>query len=419
MIANGRIRPELLGDVKELNPLVAQLTHHRFPEVADALRSTADAITRSWDAAVRQAMPQMRRLTFDELKDSTPRILLAIADALASDDPQAIADLVGCAPGQGLSRLRLNFDLVEVLQEDRLLRAIIVLHVETELGRRMSVAEAAALHADVDLMLQRSVIAMADEQKATLRAAAETELKFVSFLAHDMNNNLNNVTLLLDVLAIDMDHLAGAGPALDSLRLARQSIDDTVGGMRRMLDHERLRQSGASSARGAVDLYALATAVARQFALASAGKGVAVAVEVPAGSVVESDGELVTLVLQNLVGNGVKYSSRGTVRIGFEADGQSLYVSDDGPGIAPHKVGEIFEAFRRGEVHGQSGVGLGLSIASQGAKLLRAQLTVESAVGLGSTFRLAFLPDASLIISWPAANAAAANGPRPSVSALA
>jgi signal transduction histidine kinase len=135
-----------------------------------------------------------------------------------------------------------------------------------------------------------------------------------------------------------------------------------------------------------------------------------VAVEVPAGAVVHSDRELVTLVLQNLVGNAVKYAARGTVRIAAEphgdadataggntggnAGGWTLAVSDEGPGIAAEQLGVIFDAFRRGDVHGQGGVGLGLTIAARAAKLLDAVLTVESLPGAGSTFRLA-LPHAA------------------------
>ena len=72
----------------------------------------------------------------------------------------------------------------------------------------MDVPESAALHAAIDVMLQRSVIALVEQQKAQLRAAAETELKFLSFLSHDLNNNLNNVTLSLEVLG---QELKGAG----------------------------------------------------------------------------------------------------------------------------------------------------------------------------------------------------------------
>ena len=84
-----------------MNPLIAQLSHQPFPEVAEILRLGADQITLKWDTAVRLAMPQMRHLTFDELKDSTPQILLAIAHALASDDARLIDELVKRAPAQG------------------------------------------------------------------------------------------------------------------------------------------------------------------------------------------------------------------------------------------------------------------------------------------------------------------------------
>jgi signal transduction histidine kinase len=380
------------------DPLVAQLTHLPFTEVANVIRLAADRITVAWDAAVRQAMPQMRHLTFDQLKDSTPEILQAIATALASEDPQEIRGLVSSAPAQGLSRLRLNFDVVEVMQEDRLLRAITVQQVEASLGRRMDVAESAALHAAIDVMLQRSVIALVDEQKSQLRAAAEAELKFLSFLSHDLNNNLFNISLLMSSHAMDLKSTGQFSEAQDSLRLAQKSIDDTVAGMQKMLDHERLRMSAKDPTHKAVDLHELASEVAWHFNFKATEKGVAIIVNVLPKTIVESDAELIALVLQNLVGNAVKYSSRGTIRIGSDesppVDRRAIWVTDEGPGIAPDKIQHIFDAFRRGEVHGQQGVGLGLAIASQGAKLLGAELSVASELNVGSSFHLIFPPNA-------------------------
>ena len=66
----------------------------------------------------------------------------------------------------------------------------------------------------------------------------------------------------------------------------------------------------------------------------------------------------------------------------------ALSVSDEGPGIAPEHRGRLFEAYVRGETHGQAGVGLGLAIAFQAARLLGATLALESTAGVGSTFRL-------------------------------
>jgi signal transduction histidine kinase len=375
-----------------MNPLLAQLTHRAFPEVAEIIRSGADQITREWDVEVRRAMPQMKHLTFDELKDSTPEILLAISDALASEDPELIGELIARAPAQGLSRFRLNFDVIEVMQEDRLLRAITVRHVETFLGRPMESAESAALHAAIDVMLQRSVVALVEQQKVELRSAAETELKFLSFLSHDLNNNLQSVTMSLESLRYDLLKTNDFPGAIESLARAQQCIHDTVAGMRQLLDHERLRKTGKAMTFSAVDLHAAASKAAHQFMKDADAKGTKVVVAMKPGIVIESDAELLSLVLQNLVGNGVKYSSGGEVRIGFgggaDADHPVLWVSDDGPGIATEKLGTIFSAFRRGEVHGTDGLGLGLAIASEAATLLGAKLTVESKLGLGSTFRL-------------------------------
>lgn len=405
------------------NPLLAQLIHKPFPEVAHVLRAEGARITLAWDVAVRAAMPQMRRLSLEELKDSTPEILLAIANALASDNPESIRELLGQAPEQGLSRLRLNFDVIEVMQEDRLLRAIIVQHVEAGLKRRMDTAESAALHAAIDVMLQRSVVALVEKQKLQLRAAAETELKFLSYLSHDLNNNLGSVTLSLDSLAMDLEETGGFVEARESLEVSRRAIADTVAGMRQMLDHERVRHSGAQGrAHASVDLHELATRVTEQFAREARGREVRLVVMIPPGTQVHSDGELLVVVLQNLIGNGVKYAGRGTVCVGADlvhstgsnnglplanephSAGAVVWVSDDGPGITPAKLGQIFEAFQRGEIHGQPGVGLGLAIASQAARLLGARLTAESLVGTGSIFRLA-LPKATQRQSAPRSSA--------------
>ncbi len=374
-----------------MNPLLLQLTHRPFPEVAEIIRSGADQITHEWDAAVRHAMPQMQNLTFDELKDSTPQILLALADALASDDPAVIRELISCAPRQGLSRFRLNFDVIEIMQEDRLLRSIIVYHVETNLGRRMHIPEYAALHAAIDIMLQRSVIAMVEQQKLQLRAAAETELKFLSFLSHDLHNNLSAVTMSLYMLELRLKKAGGFSDLEKSLGFAQKTIHDTVAGMRQLLQHEQLRTSGKRKPLVAVDLHVVATNIARQFAGEAAAKKIKMAVDIPHATVIESDEQLLSIVLQNLLGNALKYSVDGTVRIGCDNSAiecAAIWVSDEGPGIAPAQLEHIFDAFTRGEAHGQEGLGLGLAIAAQATKLLDSKLTVESKLGAGSIFRL-------------------------------
>jgi len=63
------------------------------------------------------------------------------------------------------------------------------------------------------------------------------------------------------------------------------------------------------------------------------------------------------VILQNLIGNAIKYTPRGAVRVIVEAPsgdrGVRIAVEDQGPGIAPESLANLFEPFQRGETHGQ------------------------------------------------------------------
>lgn len=100
------------------------------------------------------------------------------------------------------------------------------------------------------------------------------------------------------------------------------------------------------------------------------------------------EGAVLSLALQNLLGNAIKYSDSGTITIAAEPNGDlwHLYVQDQGVGIAPDHLRRLFQAFSRGETHGKSGVGLGLYIASQAIRTLGSELKVESELGKGSKF---------------------------------
>jgi signal transduction histidine kinase len=108
-------------------------------------------------------------------------------------------------------------------------------------------------------------------------------------------------------------------------------------------------------------------------------------------------------ILQNLLSNAIKFTPEGgriTVCARGDSRGQiEFWVADTGVGISPNEREIIFEKFRQGKaVLGRdnltreySGTGLGLSIVKELCKLLGGEVTVESELGKGSTFRV-FLP---------------------------
>jgi len=111
---------------------------------------------------------------------------------------------------------------------------------------------------------------------------------------------------------------------------------------------------------------------------------------------VNSDPDLLQPVLLNLIGNAVKFTKNGQVRIEIEKVGGSegqpeleFRVSDNGIGIEPEKLDMVFDDFVTGNIsfnRSSGGTGLGLGIARRYAEALGGTVTVESKIGKGSTF---------------------------------
>lgn len=377
---------------QELSSDLFELSSH--PAIAEALHARVEPIIHLWVERVRSIIPVTRELSFVDLQDGLPDILTKMAESLRVTDPAGRRELMERSPSQGITRFQQHYDVRELMTEDRMLRRVIVEQVEDALGRTIVRDEQIALHIAIDMMLQQAVIAFVDHQGGQLRSAAESELKYLSFLSHDLNNNLSNVTVWLQVLKTQLEMLPQFADQIETLNTAQQAILSTIGGMGRLLQAERLRKGSAKPKRMSIDLRTLVANETRQVRADVERKGLAMTVEVPKGATVESDPELITLILQNLINNAVKYSTEGSIRVraerrGDEAAGRwAIAISDEGPGIAVEHLKRIFDAFQRGEMHGSAGVGLGLAIASQAAKLLGAELSVESHIGVGTTFTL-------------------------------
>lgn len=110
--------------------------------------------------------------------------------------------------------------------------------------------------------------------------------------------------------------------------------------------------------------------------------------------VIPADAELLRQALQNLIDNALKYTSKdGQVRVAVRSGDEWAVVdiSDNGPGISPYQMKQLFQPYYRadGPRHSEvKGYGLGLFIAKTLIEAHRGQLTVQSEVGWGSTFTI-------------------------------
>jgi signal transduction histidine kinase len=124
----------------------------------------------------------------------------------------------------------------------------------------------------------------------------------------------------------------------------------------------------------------------------AAAKGLALVVEVSNGDVsFYSDPGKVRQILVNLLGNAVKFTNEGEVRLTAQLTGDrvSFEVRDTGIGIPADKLGRVFDPFwqaEQGKTRQSVGTGLGLSVVRQLTALLGGEVRVASTAGVGSAF---------------------------------
>src|SRR5207302_4023314 len=143
--------------------------------------------------------------------------------------------------------------------------------------------------------------------------------------------------------------------------------------------------------RSAVDVHAIAEEVVREQQPIAAAKKLRLDLEGERGAIADADPQRLRQVLGNIVGNAIKFTSRGGVRVVVEDQGGGeviVHTIDSGPGIAPQERAAIFEEYgQAGDTATRGkGTGLGLAIARRLVAMHGGELELSSQLGHGSRF---------------------------------
>jgi two-component system CheB/CheR fusion protein len=249
--------------------------------------------------------------------------------------------------------------------------------------------ESAYLHASMQTQIEQRTrearVALAQAENASA-----VKSRFLAAASHNLRQpvqTLSTVAAILARLRNDEEshlHLATMNQAIGSMR----SMLDTL------LDLHRLDAGAIEPTLRDVSLDGVLAHLRSEFAYVANEKSIEL--DVPASvPPVHTDPHLLQEILRNFVSNAIKYTVGGSVRIEHreERDDVVITVADTGPGIPAAHVTRIFEAFYRAPIDtpqdGQEGLGLGLSIVDQLARILRHRVMVESSAGIGSRFSIA------------------------------
>lgn len=157
-----------------------------------------------------------------------------------------------------------------------------------------------------------------------------------------------------------------------------------------------VRSGKVESTKEKLNVYRLAQDVTKAFVKIAEEKGLQLSVAGDETSEIVANTTQVKDLMAILLDNAVKYTHKGFVKLTVFKSGKYvvLNVSDTGPGISPQDAPHIFNRFYRSKAASASlerGSGLGLSIAKKIAASQGASISVETAVGKGSTFSVKFL----------------------------
>lgn len=226
-------------------------------------------------------------------------------------------------------------------------------------------------------------IASGEAQRAN---AAKT--RFLAAASHDLVQPLHAARLFL--AAADREQLpAETNTVLERIGDSLSAAEQLLSGL---LDISKLDAGALPVQRETFAADTLLSPLAREFAALAAIRGLSFRYR-PTRALLYSDAALLRRVLQNFLGNALRYTRQGRVLLGVRHVGDHLRIEvwDTGPGIAPEQHRAIFEEFRRlhaQDAVGERGLGLGLAISERITKLLGHTLTLRSWPGRGSLFAL-------------------------------
>jgi signal transduction histidine kinase/DNA-binding NarL/FixJ family response regulator/HPt (histidine-containing phosphotransfer) domain-containing protein len=319
---------------------------------------------------------------------------LDTADPRLSDQIAALAkEIEGYGAVANDLVLGANAALNQVRVDDRAVRA--------QMQDQLAILAVALVFAFIGifalLMMQLRRIATSNQHMRLLRersrrqaeraqAASKAKSAFLATMSHEIRTPLNGIIGSADLLALD-DLPEQPARKLGMIRASAVLLRDLINSI---LDFSSLEAGVFDRREVETDLQQLAETVEAAFHAQAVERGLELVVDFPSDRIMTNKVRL-NQILINLVGNALKFTHEGAVRViaTYQAGVLRVEVQDDGIGISQQHQAKLFERFTQiddGFAREYGGSGLGLAICKQIVTALDGRIGVESNVGVGSVF---------------------------------
>ena len=288
----------------------------------------------------------------------------------------------------GIRWLLLAFALVASAVVSLMLTRFIVLPV-----RRLQLAGQQVAAGDLSVRVAHTVGKRTDDiarlahdfdvMTERVDALLQSQQRLMRDVSHELRSPLARLQALLSIArqrAGDAD-----APQIDRMETEIERLDELIG---EILTYSRLEAQDHIT-RHATDIVDLVQNVVYDAELEGQEADKQIRLDAPASLLLELDSGLIQRAVENVIRNALKYTGEGTmitVRILSESDGIRITVDDQGPGVPPNAIGQIFEPFYRvsDSRSTQSGSGgIGLAIAERSIRLHGGSMTARNRDGGG------------------------------------
>lgn len=241
----------------------------------------------------------------------------------------------------------------------------------------------------------------AEEARLAAEAANRAKSAFLAAMSHELRTPLTAILGFAELVSHDASLTARQR---ENVEIIHRSGEHLLGLINDILDLSKIEAGRVELQPEVLNLHEMLLGLGEMFSLRAAQKGLTVvfdlAADVPA--VIHADAGKLRQILINLLGNAIKFTSKGGITLKIapkttpqgsdDHAGAGLWlhfeIIDTGIGIAPDELDAIFEPFMQTESGRQThqGTGLGLPISREYVHLMGGTLTVQSEIGKGSCF---------------------------------
>lgn len=225
-----------------------------------------------------------------------------------------------------------------------------------------------------------------------LKEAERLRDEFISVVSHELRSPLTPIRGFAQVISRDLTREGGHDQHIKWLKTLELHTDRLTRLVDDLLDVSRMRAGRLGVLHEEVDLVELATAIVESKRASQSTHNVVLETELtelPAFG----DQDRIVQVLDNLVGNAIKYTDDGTVTVTLDADDENIHIAiaDEGRGIPEQDRESLFNAFYRTRDANESavpGLGLGLYIVRELVNAHDGEIHIDEAPGGGARFNI-------------------------------